>query len=281
MERSQFKLLFILEGRIEHELEGMDGRRILGPGDILACPAGRNHVYMNVAGGKAASVHLVRLFLDADYLAKRARRRVRKPEVELGDFVLHHFPQPRQLEGGVDNRITTLLAELRREAETKAVGFRHRARSICTDLIVAVARKMGGGTGEGGEVEKAGASPLVSGAKEYILKHLGRDFTLSEVAWQVGKGEEHLARVFKRETGKSVFDYVREARVERAKTHLLDPAETLTVIAERCGFNSLSFFSRTFRQLTGMTPSGYRKHTHAVMRPQFGVSSGYGLRKRG
>ena len=40
-----------------------------------------------------------------------------------------------------------------------------------------------------------------------------------------------------------------------------DPALSLTHIAENCGFNSLAFFSRTFKQMTGMPPSQFRAHT--------------------
>ena len=264
--KHHFKLLFILDGRIEHEIDGVEGRRTLEAGDILAAPVVRNHTYINSHPKKSVPVHLVRLFLDADHLAMQARRRVRRPENDLGDYILHHFPRVIQISGGIDNEITDLLTALRREAEAKVPGYRHRVRSLCTDLIVAVSRKSGVVRGDGERPKGGSAAHIVVAAKEYILKNLQQDMTLGEVAWHVGKGEEHLARVFKRETGHSVFDYVRESRVNRSQTYLLDPALSLTEIAERCGFNSLSFFSRTFRQLTGMSPSTYRRQTHAVMR---------------
>lgn len=265
--KHHFKLLFILDGQIEHEIDGVEGRQTLAAGDILVAPLVRNHAYINRHPRKAVSLHLVRLFLDADDLAKHARRRVRKPENDLSDYILHHFPRVEQITGGIDNEITDLLTALRREAEGKSAGYRHRVRSLCTDLIVAVSRKSGAARGERAGPEAGPAAHIVVAAKEYVLKHLEKDMTLGEIAWHVGKGEEHLARVFKRETGRSVFDYVRESRVNKAQTYLLDPALSLTEIAGRCGFRSLSFFSRTFRQLAGMSPSAYRRHTQAVMRP--------------
>src|SRR5690606_30274188 len=98
----------------------------------------------------------------------------------------------------------------------------------------------------------------VASAREFILKHFATPITLADVAWHVGKGEEHLARVFKRQTGQSVFEHVRELRIGHAKTLLLDPALSLGEIAERCGFHSLSFFSRAFRAEVGIPPSRYR-----------------------
>jgi AraC-like DNA-binding protein len=228
-------------------------------------PIVTNHTYINQNEHKAQQLHTVRLFLDGDYLEKHARRRVRKPEFDFSDYVLHHFSKVVQISGGIDNEISDLLAALRREAERDALGSRHRVRSICTDLIVAVSRKL--------EVSKHGlpsvhgtsASHLVVGVKEYILKHFAGDLKLGEIAWHVGKGEEHLARVFKRETGETVFSYVREVRINRARTLILDPSLTMSEIAQRCGFHSLSFFSRTFRQITGMAPSSYRRHMGAVL----------------
>ncbi len=266
--KHHFKLLFVLDGAIKHEIDGMDGRRVLKAGDILVAPVVRNHSYMNENSRKAAPVHVVRLFLDADHLEKRARRRVRRPESDLGDYITHHFQRVEQITGGIDNEITDLLVTLRREAENKAVGYRHRVRSVCTDLIVAVSRKCGRAVvGATGRLAASPSGNIVVAAKEYVLKHLSSDLTLGEVAWHVGKGEEHLARVFKRETGRSVFEYVREARVHRAKTLMMDPALSMTEIAARCGFNSPAFFSRTFRQLAGVAPSEYRRHTQAVMKP--------------
>ena len=264
--RSHFKFLFILSGSIEHEIDGVEGRRVLSPGDILVAPVVRNHTYINPHLTKAQPVHLVRLFLDGAYLEKYARRRVRKPEVDFSDYVLHHFPKVVQLSGGIDTEIADLLAKLRNEAGSEVSGSRHRVRSICTDLIVAVSRQLDGSKTEGVPVTGTPAAHLVIGVKEYILKHLADDMKLGEIAWHVGKGEEHLARVFKRETGLTVFDYVREVRINRARTLILDPALSLTEIAERCGFHSLSFFSRTFRQVTGMAPSSYRRHMEAVLR---------------
>lgn len=275
--RHHFKFLFILGGEFEHEIDGMAGRRRLGPGDILVAPLVERHCYVNPHPRKAVQAHVVRLFLDGVFLKKRAARRTRKPESDFSDFVVHHFPSVLQLPGGIDNEITELVTALRRETEEKAAGFRHRVRSICTDLIVAVARRAGHVAGVSGEGAKTGdeaagrerstSATIVAAAKEYILKHLPSDMRLGEIAWHVGRGEEHLARVFKRETGRSVFDYVRELRINESKTHLLDPALTLTVIAERCGFHSLSFFSRTFRQHVGMSPSAYRQHAQAELRP--------------
>lgn len=260
LNRSRFKLLFILSGQVEHEIEGIEGRRRLEAGDILIVPTPVRHIYINKNPSKAIPLQTVRLFLDAGYLRDRAKKRMRKPELDLSDYILHHFTQVSQLSGGIDNEITHILTQFREETEQHAIGFQHQVRSLCVNLVVAVARKLRGEIARNEESGGSQTGQLVIAAKEYIFKHLGNDITLGEIAWHLGKSEEHLARVFKRETGKSVFDCVREMRINRAKTSFLSPNMTLTEIAEHCGFNSLSFFSRTFKQCVGMSPREYRKH---------------------
>lgn len=268
LSKHHFKMLFILDGEIEHEIEGLSGRLPLTKGDILIAPVVERHHYINPDPRKAIPMQAVRIFLDAELLGQRAARRVKRPESDLADYIVHHFNRVVQLRGGVDNQIMDLIREFRDETESRRPGYRHRVRSLCTDLIVAVSRKLGpAARGPRAALERPG-SQIVSAAREYVFKHYSKDLTLGEVAWHVGKGEEHLARVFKRETGQSVFDYVREMRVNQAKTFLLNPAMSLTQIAERCGFHSLSFFSRTFRQQAGMSPSQYRKHTETLVRVQ-------------
>lgn len=260
LSKHRFKLLFFLNGSIEHEIEGLGGRHKLGSGDILIAPVVGRHDYINPDKRRATSVHLIRLFLDADKLAKQARRRSKHPEHEILDFILHHFTRVTQLKGGIDVEIMSLIDAHRQEAERRLPGHRHRVRCLAIELLIAVARRMGGQELPSLPSEKNPTGKIVSAAREYIFKHFATDLTLGEIAWHVGKGEEHLARVFKQETGESVFDYVREMRISHSKTLLVDTSTSLTRIAEECGFHSLSFFSRTFRQHTGMTPSQYRQH---------------------
>ena len=280
LSKHHYKVLFIVSGQIEHEIEGLEGRQLLSAGDILVAPVVSRHHYINPNPNKAIPMQAVRIFLDAEYLGQHARRRMKRPEIDLGDFVVHHLRRVVQLRGGIDNEITGLIRDFRFETEHREPGFRHRVRSICTEMIIAVARRIGRQSDRGGSADGTGRGPIVSAAKEYVIKHFSKDLTLGEIAWHVGKGEEHLARVFKRETGQSVFEYVREIRVNQAKTLLLNPAWSLTEIAGRCGFHSLSFFSRTFRQHSAMSPSQYRRHTETVVRPHVSSASSLESRKR-
>lgn len=267
IKKSQFKFIFVLQGDVLHEIDGLVGTRPLKTGDILVCPAFKYHTYINPNVDKVCQLHVMRLFIDEQAKRKRVAKRVKKPEFDLGDYVFHHFTRTVQYTDGIDSEVAGYLNALRRETEQHGSGYRHRARSLCTDLVIATSRKTQAFDERGKRSGSGGSSYLVASAKEYVLKNLDAHLTLGGIAWHVGKGEEHLARVFKKETGQSVFDYVREMRVNHAKTQLLDPSLSLSQIAVACGFSSLSFFSRTFRKYVGISPSAYRSRTEVSMMP--------------
>lgn len=102
---------------------------------------------------------------------------------------------------------------------------------------------------------------------DYIRNHYSQQIKLQAVADHVHLHPNYLCSLFKEHTGKTVFEYLERYRVRRA-VHLLRSTNLpVPQIAERCGFNSISFFSRKFRSLTGFSPSQYRKH-YATIPPE-------------
>ncbi len=93
----------------------------------------------------------------------------------------------------------------------------------------------------------------------YIEAHLDEDLTLEKLAQQVGYSEYHLSRKFKAETGENIRDYIRYARVERAKLLLTTSELSIREIAEQLCFCTPSHFARVFREITGQLPQQYRK----------------------
>ena len=101
-------------------------------------------------------------------------------------------------------------------------------------------------------------SAIIDNIKSYVLSNLEYDHTLSEISSLFFYNEAYLGRLFLRETGESFKDYLNKERVSRAKL-LLRSALSVTEVAERVGYNSVAYFNRIFKKLTGYTPSEYRK----------------------
>ena len=96
---------------------------------------------------------------------------------------------------------------------------------------------------------------------DYIDMHLEESLDLKGLADRVGYTEYYLSRKFKQEIGISVSDYIRQARVERAKILLTTTDLPVAAIAERLRVSSSSHFSDSFRTLTGILPQAY-SHSH-------------------
>jgi AraC-like DNA-binding protein len=264
IQQPPFKILFFLTGGIHHKVDNLTTEAIEN-GDILIVPQSSSHTYFNPDLKIPKTLHVIRFFFDEAVIKRSRKKRIKYPELDVADFLAHNFTEPHLLKGQVKGAIEEKIARLRVESESRQIGHCHNARSTCIDLVVDLARKLNPTRdSDNGSIKGMGGT-IVSTAKEYILKHLHEPITRLDIARQTGKGEEYLSRIFKQESGQNLFDYVREMRIARAKTYLVDPSLSLAQIAERCGFSSISFFSRTFRDVCGCTPSFYRAQLETIV----------------
>ena len=101
-------------------------------------------------------------------------------------------------------------------------------------------------------------SEAVQKCCDYIEMNLGEKIRASDLASLAGYSEYYMTRKFKEETGYFISDYVKFARIERAK--LLQSTDlSILEIAGRLGFATRSYFSQAFREVTGMTPTQFRE----------------------
>lgn len=68
-----------------------------------------------------------------------------------------------------------------------------------------------------------------------------------------------MNRIFTKHTGSTIHQYILDVRIRHARTILLNSDQPLSVIAEQVGFNSNTYFSTYFRQVTGLSPAQFRK----------------------
>ena len=109
----------------------------------------------------------------------------------------------------------------------------------------------------------AGQSPEVRHAMTLTSDGLGDDIRFEDVAHDVGLAPRSLARRFEDECAMTWRAVLRRMRVLRAIEQLAAGEDSVTTIAHRVGYTSLSAFNAAFRDLTGRTPTQYR----ATFRP--------------
>lgn len=94
--------------------------------------------------------------------------------------------------------------------------------------------------------------------KQFMEQHATESFTVEEIAKHVKLSPSRAAHVFKEEFQQSIMDYVIELRLTMACERIHHGYMTLEQIAEMCGFQSYSYFHRTFRNRLGLSPSQFR-----------------------
>lgn len=96
---------------------------------------------------------------------------------------------------------------------------------------------------------------------DYIYDNLHTRITISQLADYSGLDQAYLSRLFKKEVGATVTDYIRSQKLETAKNMLAYSSYSAAQITSILAFPSQSYFSEIFKKYTGMTPLHYRK-TH-------------------
>ena len=93
----------------------------------------------------------------------------------------------------------------------------------------------------------------------YLNHHYMQQLTLDDVAESMFLNKDYISHLFKKETGYSLMGYVILLRVNHAKLLLTETEKSITDIALECGYTDFAYFSKQFKQLTGVNPSAFRK----------------------
>ncbi|WP_301109761.1 helix-turn-helix transcriptional regulator [Sporosarcina sp.] len=102
-------------------------------------------------------------------------------------------------------------------------------------------------------------SEVTQSVISYTEQHLLGDLELEHFQELTGYSKYHLLRVFKKETGKTIGEYIRNRRLAVAANLLIDSNETIITIAFALGFNSQEAFSRAFKEIYAFPPGQYRR----------------------
>ncbi len=115
------------------------------------------------------------------------------------------------------------------------------------------------------QVSSGKADPRIHALKEvmlYIQEHFDAKIYIRDLAQIMNMNEQYFCRYFHKATGKTAVSYINEIRIRRAMLILSrspDKYVSITEAASLCGFGNMGYFIESFRHLTGMSPSDYRK----------------------
>ena len=98
----------------------------------------------------------------------------------------------------------------------------------------------------------------ISNIYNYILQHYSKSITLDDVAREACMTPQAFCRYFKKHTRHTFISFLNEMRVNEAcKKLTANRYESISVVAYKCGFTSITNFNRVFKHVTGNSPREY------------------------
>ncbi len=104
-------------------------------------------------------------------------------------------------------------------------------------------------------------SAPIAQCRDYIQMHLDEKIRARDLSALVGYTEYYITHKFKEETGLSVSDYVKHAKIERAKILLQSTELSIQELSEHLCFGSRNYFSRVFSEVVGCSPIEFRENS--------------------
>lgn len=241
--------LFIQLGG-ETEFQFPDQSFVLGPGEICVMPKGVPHSETVRAGAKPFENVVVCFYNET-----------------VAVHVAHESPPGRPIVDDIHFYTTDLFPELV-EYLNRAGELRFRDRAACAtaikglllaelSLLLAL-------------VEEQDATRYTESEKIFRCQWLMRnnlhdpDLSVEALAAELRCSPGHLSKLFHRETGERIVEYLTRIRLANAIDAIRHTPLSVKEVATACGFNDPNYFTRVFRKATGRSPVQYRAELHQV-----------------
>ena len=251
IENSGFKLIYFIEGCVKMSIDGGDTYP-LSAGDVVVLPTPCRQRYSSPGGREGNRAHTLVFVFDPDAPGLSGE------DAEFSRYLCETFPRPRHLKTQRRFEIWDLVARLRREGDQSTPWSRSTLEEIVKQFVFQTAELLG--------IHRP--PPRAAGSDPAARVDRSCDEVVREVygAKSPGRGrlvaDQSLSPLFQRRLGMTYSRFVASVRVERAKEEMIHGALSLSAIARRIGFSSSSTFSRTFREVAGLSPREYQQRQH-------------------
>lgn len=113
-------------------------------------------------------------------------------------------------------------------------------------------------------VREGQETPLISKAIQeccdYIRANVLSSLTVESIAKELGYTTYYFTKKFSKEMGIKVTDYIKQTRIEYAKIVLITTTKSIQDISDSLHFGTRNYFSKVFREITGMSPAEFREN---------------------
>ena len=138
----------------------------------------------------------------------------------------------------------------------EAPGYEFTVRSRLSDLSLLLWQQIPNGSGNQKSVRD---SERIKAMLSYIHQQFSGSVTVANIAASAAVSESECLRCFRSAIGITPIQYLKQYRLQQASALLLSTNEKSADIAHACGFQDMSYFTKSFREQYGITPIQYRK----------------------
>ena len=177
-----------------------------------------------------------------------------KPLVEdkTQQFISFDSAQPK------DSKIIDLIQSAWKAEADEAPGFEFEVRNLLSQVVFMLSE------GKAGEIYSPTPRELRDMERTKLMitfmeNHFADEIELKQVAQVAAISESECMRCFKRSTGLSPIQFLKEYRLVRAAELIRSTKSNVSDIATQCGFLDMSYFAKSFKQIFNVSPIEYRK----------------------
>ncbi len=154
--------------------------------------------------------------------------------------------------------LTSLIKSIMDEMRYKKEFYSESVKGLQLSLLMNIAR-MNQGKQERVRKQSRGVSQI-SYALHYIGANYAEELTIGDLAQVSNMSETHFGRVFQKVMNMTPSDYLNLVRVQMACEYMKKHTDSMELVAERCGFQSVSTFNRNFKKVLNITPYQWKIH---------------------
>lgn len=168
----------------------------------------------------------------------------------------------KELEG---TPLLSALQSLIEEHENQKYASQVATKLKIMELLVEILRS------DSPPVEKAPhtqAAALIYNTMVYVRNHYAEDMDERELARSLGMSYSYFSRSFRRVTGMTFKQYLNRTRVNQAEKMLCRGTTSVSEVATKCGYNSISYFISVYKNITGKTPYQSLQQTEGRQKAQ-------------
>lgn len=159
------------------------------------------------------------------------------------------------------DELVGIFENIEREIKEKELGFENYIKGYIYNTVAFMYRN---GLLSQGFAHSNRIGPILPVIK-YIEENYKTKLYLDELALLIHSDRFNLCRKFKAVTAGTVFDYINFVRLKKAEELLLENNLTTTEIAFECGFTSIQYFNKVFKNSMGCSPTTFKKRSSSEL----------------